>query len=117
MTSETKFESNSIDSRANLIAALNEEKAKLEQLRVKEELLRMALALKVELLAIDATRACFKIQTREWADGATGLDQRWEAMKNAETALTDCLKEIAYSGIQIADTQRTLDDAKLWEAQ
>ena len=105
-----------MDTRTDLVTALNKEKAKLEQLRVKEELLRMALALKVELLAIDATRACFKIQTREWADGVTGLDQRWEAMKDAETALVDCLAEIAYSEMQIADTQRTLDDAKLWEA-
>ena len=109
-------ESNSIDSRANLIAALNEEKAKLEQLRVKEGSLRMELALAIGRLAVDANFAAFKIDARVWADGATGLDQRWEAMKDAETALIDCLKDITYSEMQIADTQRTLDDAKLWEA-
>lgn len=101
--------------RQALRAEIEHDRAQLELLRLKEIELRAALVRELNHLAYSVSRAQFKIETREWADGNPALDLDIERMQEAAEALMDHLEDIAHAVSQIEDKEDELGDAELWE--
>jgi uncharacterized alpha-E superfamily protein len=102
--------------RSILFEQMEERKAQLETMRAQEQELRGILVNALSMAAYNAERARFRIETRSWelltdsdfADAA-------EHVKEAADALRDAVREIAAKASDIADDQKDLDDAELWE--
>jgi len=73
---------------------LDRELHKLEAMRSREMDLRHALVASLNLLSFFTSQAEFRIQTRQYADGVTGLSPHIQAASEAESALIDCIAEI-----------------------
>ena len=69
------------------------------------------------MLAYDAQRAAFKIETREWADGNPDLGDAIERARRAAEDLMDCVEEIKLTASEIESNNDDLYDRTLWEEQ
>lgn len=101
--------------REAMAAEIIDDQNALEKLRVQETQLRKELVAALAHLEYNTSRAAFRIETREWADGEPALDIDFEHMKDAAEALTDMIADIEHASSQIIDKQCTLDDAEAWE--
>jgi hypothetical protein len=101
--------------RAQMESDLAQAKDRLEALRKRErDELRPALVRALHTLTYDSCLAKHKIETRQFADGVTGLDVAFDRMKDAETALVDIVNEIELARAEVADLERDLSDRALW---
>jgi len=103
--------------RQALRTEIEHDRAMLELLRVKEAELRAILVRELGHLAYSVSRAQFKIETREWADGNPGLDIDIERVQEAAETLTDCVDDIKHGETMIEDKLGDLDDEGLWPAE
>ena len=100
--------------RQSLEQGIAEKKAKLETFRTQEVEFRALLVAAYASMAYEAERCKFKLETRQWKDGAT-LRSEYERVEEAIEAHTKCLEEITYLERSIEEDQGELDDAELWQ--
>jgi len=110
------YDASSIADRAKLIADITIAEVKLEQMRIRERELRADLVNILNSLVYSAGRAKHKIETREYADGCTGISATFEIVTEKENELMDIVSDISYTEELISDMNDTLDDPACWDA-
>jgi hypothetical protein len=104
-----------LSERILLKVEIDEAKDGLEAMRVQELPLREALAGKIDELAFYAATAAHKIRLYVYRDGQACLDVPFDQVKSAEQKLLQHLENIGHLETEIADMERTYNDAALWE--